>query len=281
MSDVTGRIEIAGTPIGNIADASPRLVAALEEADVVACEDTRTTAKLLRALGIRARGELVAYHEHNERSRAEELVDRARRGAHVVVVSDAGMPGISDPGYRIVAQAVVEDVPVTVIPGPSALICALAASGLPTDRFTFEGFMPRKASERTSAIRALSTETRTVVFYETPHRIEATLEALAEGLGGDRRAVISREITKMYEEHRRGTLDELLAGVVADPPRGEIVVVLEGASEQVEASVDELVPVVLERVAEGERLKDVCKALAEAYGVSRRELYDATVKARP
>ncbi|RII42948.1 16S rRNA (cytidine(1402)-2'-O)-methyltransferase [Galactobacter valiniphilus] len=276
----SGRIVLAGTPIGNLEDAPPRLRRALEEADIVAAEDTRRLHQLVSALGLTLSGKPVAYHEHNEASRAAELVDHAAEGADVVIVSDAGMPTISDPGFRVVEEAALRGVDVSVIPGPSAALVALAGSGLPTDRFTFEGFLPRKPGERRERLAELRDERRTMVFYEAPHRIDATLEALVEGFGAGRRAVLARELTKLYEEFRRGTLGDLLAGVQEVPPRGEIVLVVAGGEAPAAANPEELVAEVQQVVDSGLRLKEACALVAERSGVSKRELYEAVLAAR-
>ena len=275
-----GRIVLAGTPIGNLEDAPPRLRRALEEADIVAAEDTRRLHQLVSALGLTLQGKPVAYHEHNEASRAAELVDHAAEGAEVVIVSDAGMPTISDPGFRVVEEAALRGVDVSVIPGPSAALVALAGSGLPTDRFTFEGFLPRKPGERRERLAELRDERRTMVFYEAPHRIDATLEALVEAFGTDRRAVLARELTKLYEEFRRGTLGDLLAGVQEVPPRGEIVLVIAGGEAPAAANPEDLVAEVQQVVDSGLRLKEACALVAERSGVSKRELYEAVLAAR-
>src|SRR6188768_3198867 len=206
---MSGRIVLAATPIGNLADASPRLVEALASADVVAAEDTRRALDLARGLGVTIAGRLVALHDHNERERANGLVADAAGGALVLLVSDAGMPTVSDPGFRVVQAAAAAGVPVTVLPGPSAVLAALAVSALATDRFVFEGFLPRKGGERDRALVALSREPRTLVFFEAPHRLAESLAAMARAFGDSREASVSRERTKTVEETRRGTLAEL------------------------------------------------------------------------
>lgn len=275
-----GTITLLGTPIGNLADASPRLLAALVGADVVAAEDTRRLAHLTSGLDVRMSGRSVAYHEHNESSRAVDLVDAAEAGESVVVLSDAGMPTVSDPGFRVVHEAVLRGVPVSVVPGPSAALTALAGSGLPSDRFTFEGFLPRKAGERAERLAELAQERRTMLFYEAPHRIGATLAALVSAFGEQRSAVLARELTKLHEEFRRGTLGALTQGVQDDPPRGEIVLVVAGAEPATPADPADLVAEVEAAVASGERLKEACAAVAAGTGVSKRELYQAVLAAR-
>lgn len=268
---------LAATPIGNLGDASVRLREALATADVIAAEDTRTTASLLRLLEIPTRPEMVALHDHNERDRAEELVARASN-EEVLLVSDAGMPTVSDPGFRVVQLAAARGVPVSVIPGPSAVITALAVSGLPTDRFAFEGFLPRKSGERARALQELATEPRTLVFFEAPSRVADTLAALSDAFGTDRRAAVCRELTKLHEEVRRGPLAEL-ATWAAGGVRGEIVLVVAGApANQVSAAAAAIE--VQHRVAAGERLKDAARAVADATGHSARDLYAAALAAK-
>jgi 16S rRNA (cytidine1402-2'-O)-methyltransferase len=268
---------LAATPLGDSRDASPRLVTALAEADVIAAEDTRRLRSLASALDVTPSGRVVSFYEDVETARLPKLLESLHAGETVLLVTDAGMPSVSDPGYRLVAACVTEDLPVTCLPGPSAVTTALAVSGLPSDRFCFEGFAPRKAGEKAKWFSTLSTEQRTVVFFESPHRLAATLGEAAEALG-ERRAAVCRELTKTYEEVRRGTLHEL-AEWAADGVRGEITVVLEGA-RPTEVSVEDLIPEVLERVESGERLKAVAADVAGEAGVSKKELYDAVVAAR-
>ena len=268
---------LAATPIGNLGDASIRLRETLSEAKVIAAEDTRHTAQLLRLLGIENRPELVALHDHNEHDRASALVDRAAT-EDIVLVSDAGMPTVSDPGFRVVQLAAERGVDVTVIPGPSAVITALAVAGLPTDRFAFEGFLPRKTGERARALSALAEERRTLVFFESPARVAASLVAIGEAFGADRRGAVCRELTKLHEEVRRGTLGEL-AEWAAEGVRGEIVLVIGGAPERV-VSAESALTEVQARVAAGERLKDATRSVAESTGLSSRALYAAALAAR-
>ncbi|HET8600422.1 MAG TPA: 16S rRNA (cytidine(1402)-2'-O)-methyltransferase [Segeticoccus sp.] len=275
---VPGTLVLAATPIGDPRDAAPRLAAELGSADVVAAEDTRRLHRLCQALGVHPRGAVLSYHEHNEASRTPELLERLQRGDRVVVVTDAGMPSVSDPGYRLVTAAIAADAPVTCVPGPSAVLMALAVSGLPVDRFCFEGFLPRKAGERARALAELAAERRTMVFFEAPHRLAATLTAMAEAFGADRHAAVCRELTKTYEEVRRGELADLAAWAV-EGARGEITVVVAGAAPTV-SDPGRAVAVIQERVAAGERLKDVAKEVAASTGLSARELYDAALAAR-
>jgi 16S rRNA (cytidine1402-2'-O)-methyltransferase len=276
----TGQIVLAGTPIGNIGDASPRLVELLQTADVVAAEDTRRLHKLLQALGISTAGRIISYHEHNEDSRTAELLELVRNGATLVVVTDAGMPAVSDPGFRLVEAAVREEVLVTAVPGPSAVLTALALSGLPTDRFTFEGFLPRKAGERRARLAELAQERRTMVFFEAPHRLEAMLRALDAGFGSGRQAAVCRELTKLHEEVLRGPVRQLLEWAEANEVRGEIAVVVAGAPEAAPERAEDHVAAVNELVAQGSRVKDAVAAVAADARVSKRELYAAVLAAR-
>ena len=278
MTSTTGVLVLAATPIGDPRDAAPRLAQEIAGADVVAAEDTRRLRRLCAELGVTPGGSVVSYHEHNEASRTPELVERLRGGARVVVVTDAGMPSVSDPGYRLVSAAIESGVPVTCVPGPSAVLMALAVSGLPVDRFCFEGFLPRKGGERARALSALAGERRTMVFFEAPHRIEVSLRAMAEAFGSDRPAAVCRELTKTYEQVRRGGLTEL-ADWAAEGVRGEITVVVGGATPR-PTSVEESLPGIQQRVAAGERLKDVCAEVAAQTGLSKKALYDAALAAR-
>jgi 16S rRNA (cytidine1402-2'-O)-methyltransferase len=278
VTSAAGVLVLAATPIGDPRDAAPRLAEEITTADVVAAEDTRRLRRLCADLGISPSGSVLSYHEHNEASRTPELVERLRGGARVVVVTDAGMPSVSDPGYRLVDAAVAAGVRVTCVPGPSAVLMALAVSGLPVDRFCFEGFLPRKPGEKARGLAALAAERRTMVFFEAPHRIDATLVAMAEAFGPDRRAAVCRELTKTYEEVRRGGLAELAAWA-AEGVRGEITIVVAGASPMV-TTVEEALPGIQERVLAGERLKDVCADVAAATGLSKKVLYDASVQLR-
>jgi 16S rRNA (cytidine1402-2'-O)-methyltransferase len=270
-------IILAATPIGNLGDASRRLVEALGQATVIAAEDTRTTQRLLAALGVANRPRLIALHDHNEKDRAPELVELARN-QDVLVLSDAGMPTVSDPGYGLVAAAAAAGVTVTAIPGPSAVLTALAVSGLPTDRFTFEGFVPRKPGERAATLRALSNEPRTMVFFDAPTRAAATLADMARAFGHDRRAAVCRELTKLHEEVARGTLAELVEWAGAGL-RGELVIVVEGAAAR-EVAFPDAVTQVLELVRGGTRLKDAAGEVAAHTGHSSRELYQAALARR-
>ncbi len=278
---MTGTLVLAGTPIGDVADAPPRLAAELESADIVAAEDTRRLRRLTQALGVQTRGRVVSYFEGNETARTPELVEALTGGARVLLVTDAGMPSVSDPGYRLVAAAVEQDIRVTAVPGPSAVLTALALSGLPVDRFCFEGFLPRKAGERLAKLREVEGERRTLVYFEAPHRLDDTLLAMAEVFGASRRAAVCRELTKTYEEVKRGGLGELAAWA-AEGVRGEITVVVEGAPAAGPGDLDpeELVRRVRVREEAGERRKEAIAAVAVEAGLPKREVFDAVVAAK-
>ena len=271
-----GSILLAATPIGDVRDASPRVVAALEEADVVAAEDTRRALALASRLGIKLGGRLIALHDHNEAEKAAGIVESARGGARVVFVSDAGMPTVSDPGFRLARAAIDAGVPLSVLPGPSAPLVALALSGLPSDRFAFEGFLPRKDGEATRYLQDLATDPHTLIFFESPRRAAATLSRMAEVLGGDRRAALCRELTKDYEEVRRGTLGELAEG--ADDILGEVTIVVAGYERS--ARAEDHVGAVLALAAEGMRLKDAAADVAAATGARKNDLYKAALAAK-
>jgi 16S rRNA (cytidine1402-2'-O)-methyltransferase len=275
---VVGVLVLAATPIGDPRDASPRLAQEIATADVVAAEDTRRFKRLCGALEVRPSGSVVSYHEHNEATRTTDLLARLVGGARVLVVTDAGMPSVSDPGYRLVSAAVEAGVLITCVPGPSAVLMALAVSGLPVDRFCFEGFPSRKAGERLRSFQALAREGRTMIFFEAPHRLDATLAALALAFGADRPAAVCRELTKTYEEVKRGGLAELAAWA-AGGVRGEVTVVVGGAPPVV-TDPEAAVAGIQARVAAGERLKEVCAEVAAATGLSRNDLYNAALVAR-
>jgi 16S rRNA (cytidine1402-2'-O)-methyltransferase len=274
MAENNGKLVLAATPLGDSRDASPRLVEALSSADVIAAEDTRRTRALAAALGATP-GKVVSFYDAVETSRIGGLVAAVEQGQTVLLVTDAGMPSVSDPGFRLVAACVERDLPVTCLPGPSAVTTALALSGLPCERFCFEGFAPRKDGERRRFFAALAEEPRTAVFFESPHRIAATLSTAAEVLGADRRAAVCRELTKTYEEVRRGGLGEL-AEWAADGVRGEITVVVEGAAPR-RREVGDLVEEVRALADGGMRLKDAAAQVATTHGVSKKALYDAAI----
>ena len=267
---------LAGTPIGRVTDASPRLAEELGTADVVAAEDTRRLRRLTSELGVTIRGRVVSYFDGNEAARTPALLEALLAGERVLLVTDAGMPSVSDPGYRLVAAAVENDVEVTAVPGPSAVLTALAVSGLPVDRFCFEGFPPRKAGERARRLAALADEQRTMVFFEAPHRTEATLRAMAEAWGEDRAAAVCRELTKTHEEVRRGPLADL-ASWAADGVRGEVTIVVAGAepSAAVNGDAESLRAAVAAREAKGMSRKEAIVDVAKLAGVPKREVYQA------
>ncbi len=275
MSDAA--LILVGTPIGNLDDLSPRAAAALAGADAIACEDTRRTGRLLAHLGVHAPRLLVA-NEHTERDLAPEVVRRVAGGERVVVVSDAGMPGISDPGEALVEAALEAGLTVEVVPGPSALDTALVASGLPTGRFVFEGFLPRKGSGRRERLTEVAAERRTVVLYEAPHRLARTLTDLVGVCGGERSVALLRELTKLHEEHWRGTLDAAVARAGEVAPRGEYVVVLAGAPPSAPATDDTLRAALSEARAVGSTTRDAVDEVAARFGASRRRVYELALE---
>ncbi|MFF0489933.1 16S rRNA (cytidine(1402)-2'-O)-methyltransferase [Nocardia sp. NPDC004068] len=274
----SGRLVLAATPMGDPGDASRRLREALGSAEVVAAEDTRRTRALAKALEVEISGRVVSFYDHVETARIPLLLNEIESGHTVLLVTDAGMPSVSDPGYRMVAACVERGLPVTCLPGPSAVTTALALSGLPVERFCFDGFPPRKSGPRKQWLRTLIREPRAVVFFEAPHRLADSLTDAVEILGPDRRAAVCRELTKTYEEVVRGTLAELAAWAT-EHARGEITVVIEGA-QPLSADPADLVDEVEALVTEGIRLKEACAEIAAATGASRRELYDAVLAAR-
>ncbi|GAA0987195.1 16S rRNA (cytidine(1402)-2'-O)-methyltransferase [Acrocarpospora macrocephala] len=275
-----GRLVLAGAPIGQVGDASPRLRSALETADVIAAEDTRRLKRLVSDLGANVTGRVVSYYDANEITRAKELLDVLLAGKTVLVITDAGMPGVSDPGYRLTKLAVDAGVPVTALAGPSAVTTALAISGLPSDRFCFEGFPPRKSGDRARRLAGLATEERTMVFFEAPHRLQACLEAMAEAFGPDRQAAVCRELTKTYEEVRRGGLGQL-ADWAAGDMRGEITIVIAGyAPDQTEPEIEDLVAQVAQLEATGVARKEAIVDVAKRAGIPKRDLYNAVHTAK-
>jgi 16S rRNA (cytidine1402-2'-O)-methyltransferase len=271
---------LAGAPIGQPGDASPRLRQELAAAEVVAAEDTRRLHRLCRDLDVTLTGRVLSYFDGNEVHRTPELLDALRAGQRVLLVTDAGMPTVSDPGYRLVAAAAAENIPVTCVPGPSAVTTALAVSGLASDRFCFEGFLPRKSGERRARLGQLAAERRTTVYFEAPHRLAAALGDMSAALGDSRPAVVCRELTKTHEEVRRGTLAEL-ADWAAAGVRGEVTIVVAGAPEPtVSLTADELVGQVRVREAAGLTRKEAVGAVAQETGRPRRDVYDAVVAAK-
>jgi 16S rRNA (cytidine1402-2'-O)-methyltransferase len=279
MALVTGLLVLAGTPIGDVGDASARLGRVLSTADVVAAEDTRRLRRLTGELGITVGGRVISYFEGNERERTPELLTALTDGKTVVVVTDAGMPSVSDPGYRLVAAAIEAGVDITAVPGPSAVLTALALSGLPVDRFTFEGFLPRKPGERGRRLAELAEEPRTMVFFEAPHRLTASLEAMGEAFGADRRTAVCRELTKTYEEVKRGPLDELVTWS-KDGVRGEITVVVAGADPTKTLTPAELAAEVAIDEEAGTPRKQAISDVAKRFNVPKRTVYDAVLAAR-
>lgn len=271
-----GVVVLAGTPIGDVDDASPRLRREIADADVIAAEDTRRFRRLLERMGLGTQARVLSYFEGNEVQRTPELLTALAGGARVLLVTDAGMPSVSDPGYRLVAAAVAAGYRVTAVPGPSAVLTALAVSGLPVDRFCFEGFLPRKAGERARRLAELSAEARTLVFFEAPHRTADALAALAAAFGGDRRGAVCRELTKTYEEVVRGSLDELVAWAQHEV-RGEVTLVVEGAVAAA-PDLDDAAAQVLERVRAGTRLKPAVAAVAAESGLAKNALYELALK---
>jgi len=281
MSDrELGTLTVAGAPLGRPGDASPLLAEALAKAAVVAAEDTRRARRLAAALGVQLTAKVVPYWNKDESVRAAGLVKLLQQGQDVLLVTDAGMPGVSDPGYRVVAAAAAAGVRVTVLPGPSAVTAALAVSGLPTDRFCFEGYPPHKRGERARRLAELATERRTMVLFESPRRTAATLAELAGAFGGGRRAVVCRELTKTYEEIRRGTLAELASWAEGRDVLGEITLVIEGETARPRLSLADAVAEVGRRVAVGEVRNAAIAAVARESGLRRGDVYDAVLAAR-
>ena len=277
---MTAALVLAATPIGNVDDASPRLVAELRGADVVAAEDTRRLRRLLAALHVEPAGRVVSYYDANEAARSAELLAALQGGARVVLVTDAGTPSVSDPGFRLVRAAADAGVAVTVVPGPSAVTAALVVSGLPSDRWCFEGFLPRRAGERRARLVELTAEPRTLVLFEAPHRLPSTLGDLRDAFGPDRPAVACRELTKTYEEIRRGDL-AALAEWAASGVRGEVTLVVAGAPPAPAALPEDLAGLVREREAAGSDRTSAIAEVATAYGVPKRQVYAAVVAAKP
>ena len=267
--------------MGNVGDASSRLIAAIQQADVIAAEDTRKFMNLCSRLGIRYDAKLVSNFEANEAGRVEQLLDSVAAGNRVLVVSDAGMPQVSDPGYRLAVAAIESGIDYQVLPGPSAILTALLLSGLPADRFCFEGFLPRKSGDRVRALTQLVHERRTMIFFEAPHRLAKTLNDMAEVFGPDRNAAVAREMTKTYEEVIRGSLQELNDWAVGEI-KGEITLVLAGSDSTAasEMSLAELVALVQEQVAAGASMKDAAAAVSREFGRSKREVYEAVIAAK-
>lgn len=274
---MTGRLVLVGTPIGNLGDLAPRAVEALREADVVACEDTRRTRQLLSAAGVPGGNRLVAMGAHNEAAQVARLLERLDGGATVAVVTDAGMPAISDPGERLVAAAVTAGHDVTVVPGPSAAVAALVVSGLPTERFVFEGFLPRRGRAREQRLAELAAERRTAVLFEAPHRVRDTVDDLVAALGADRRVAVVRELTKLYEEVWRGDLAAAATRLAEHEPRGEIVLVLDGAPPAVPPGEADVEAALRARLAAGDDKKAAIAHVAAALDVPKRRVYEVAI----
>lgn len=275
----SGSILLAATPIGDTNDASPKLVRALAEADLVAAEDTRRLLKLATRLGVRINGDIKSLHEHNENERVDKVLHRAEDGERVLIVSDAGMPTISDPGYRVVSEAAKRGIPVSALPGPSAVLTALSVSGLPTDRFCFEGFIPRKQGERERRLDDLKEEPRTMVFFDSPKRIHENLTDMANIFGGARKAVLCRELTKTHEEIIRGDLNHLIYAT-RDDVKGELTLVVAGADPR-DKSAEDYVAKVIALAEGGMKLKAAAKLVSEETGVRKNELYRAALARKP
>lgn len=275
---MTGHLVIVGTPIGNLGDLSPRAVDTLTDADVIACEDTRRTGRLLSAAGVE-RTDLVVVNDHTETRAAPALLARLRAGETVALVTDAGMPAVSDPGADLVAAVVEAGIPVSVVPGPTAATAALAASGLPSGRWVFEGFLPRKGSARTERLVAVASELRTTVLYEAPHRVVRTIADLRDQCGPDRSVVLAREITKLHEEFFRGSLDEAGRWLDDQEPRGEFVVLVGGGEPPSEPTDDDVRAAIDDERADGASTRDAVSAVARELGVSKRRVYDLALQA--
>ena len=273
---MAGTLWLVGTPIGNLGDLTDRARETLAAADVIAAEDTRRTGRLLSSIGLTDRAPMVSYFEGNERERTGELVRRLQEGANVTLVTDGGMPGVSDPGYRLVRAAVDAGLDVRVVPGPSAVVAALVLSGLATDRFAFEGFLPRKAGERRTRLEALSADDRTLVLFESPRRVQALLRDIVEVMG-DRQVAVARELTKLHEEVRRGRVSEVLAEMGEAPQKGEVVVVIEGLTQVPVPDMDGCVAEAKELVTGGMKKREAARVVANLRGVSANDLYRSLV----
>lgn len=274
-----GQLILAATPLGNILDASPRLKETLEQADLIAAEDTRRAKRLFADLNLEIKAPVISLFEENEIEKIPDIIEKLKSGLKVVVISDAGTPAISDPGYRLVTKAIEENISITVIPGPSAVLSALVLSGLPTDRFSFEGFIARKGKERTEILNNLNTQSRTMVIFESPRRTLQTLQDIQEIVGDDRKAAVVREISKTYEEVIRGSLKELVAWANSKEVLGEITLVIAGVENTGKKEVDEqAIAEVKQLIAAGSSFKDAVQEVSTQRGLSRRELYEASLR---
>jgi len=274
-----GQLILAATPLGNILDASPRLKETLEQADLIAAEDTRRAKRLFADLNLEIKAPVISLFEENEIEKIPDIIEKLKSGLKVVVISDAGTPAISDPGYRLVTKAIEENIFITVIPGPSAVLSALVLSGLPTDRFSFEGFIARKGKERTEILNNLNTQSRTMVIFESPRRTLQTLQDIQEIVGDERKAAVVREISKTYEEVIRGSLKELVAWANSKEVLGEITLVIAGVENAGKKEVDdESIAEVKQLIAAGSSFKDAVQEVSTQRGLSRRELYEASLR---
>ena len=274
-----GQLILAATPLGNILDASPRLKETLEQADLIAAEDTRRAKRLFADLNLEIKAPVISLFEENEIEKIPDIIEKLKNGLKVVVISDAGTPAISDPGYRLVTKAIEENILITVIPGPSAVLSALVLSGLPTDRFSFEGFIARKGKERTEIFNNLNTQSRTMIIFESPRRTLQTLQDIQEIVGDDRKAAVVREISKTYEEVIRGSLKELVAWANSKEVLGEITLVIAGVENTGKKEVDEqAIGEVKQLIAAGSSFKDAVQEVSTQRGLSRRELYEASLR---
>jgi 16S rRNA (cytidine1402-2'-O)-methyltransferase len=274
-----GQLILAATPLGNILDASPRLKETLEQADLIAAEDTRRAKRLFADLNLEIKAPVISLFEENEIEKIPDIIEKLKNGLKVVVISDAGTPAISDPGYRLVTKAIEENISITVIPGPSAVLSALVLSGLPTDRFSFEGFIARKGKERTEILNNLNTQSRTMVIFESPRRTLQTLQDIQEIVGDDRKAAVVREISKTYEEVIRGSIKELVAWANSKEVLGEITLVIAGVENTGKKEVDEqAIGEVKQLIAAGSSFKDADQEVSTQRGLSRRELYEASLR---
>ena len=274
-----GQLILAATPLGNILDASPRLKETLEQADLIAAEDTRRAKRLFADLNLEIKAPVISLFEENEIEKIPDIIEKLKNGLKVVVISDAGTPAISDPGYRLVTKAIEENISITVIPGPSAVLSALVLSGLPTDRFSFEGFIARKGKERTEILNNLKTQSRTMVIFESPRRTLQTLQDIQEVVGDDRKAAVVREISKTYEEVIRGSLKELVAWANSKEVLGEITLVIAGVENAGKKEVDDqAIAEVKQLIAAGSSFKDAVQEVSTQRGLSRRELYEASLR---
>jgi len=274
---VAGALYIVPTPIGNLEDITLRALRVLKEVDLIAAEDTRHTQHLLNHYGIKT--PLTSYHEHNERAKAHRLVERIKNGANLALVSDAGTPAIADPGFRLVVAAIAAGIQIVPLPGAAALVAVLSASGLPTDRFLFEGFLPAKKLERKARLQALREQTATLVFYEAPHRLLETLQDMHQLLG-DRELVVAREVSKIHEEFLRGTVSEVVMQLSNREVKGEIALVVRGSTGQATVSEEQLRTEIRRLTGERVGVKEIAELLGERYGLSKREVYRLTLESK-